>query len=1199
MRFGILGATRAWRDDGSEVPLGGPARRALLALLLVRPGTAVTVDSLLEELYSGSPPGGAVHALQSQVTRLRRLLGAAAIELLPAGYRLDAGPGDVDAGRFELLAGQGRQHLDAARPAEAAAILGDALALWRGTAFADLPDAAGARAHALRLEERRLAAVEDRLAARIALGEHGPASAELRELVAHHPLRERLHELLMRALDGAGRPAEALAAYESLRRTLADELGADPSSRLATVHTGLLRGTVHTGPLTDAVHTGQPGTVHTGPLHGTATGTVPAPLTSFVGRDDDLRRVAELLDRARLVTLHGPGGVGKTRLCVEAAARRTDAVFVPLAALRHPAELPSAILSALGLRDDGAIPPLERLAAAFAGRPALLVLDNCEHLVQPAAELAERLLTRCPGLRILATSREPLGVTGEHLWPVRPLAPAPAARLFADRARAVRPDLAPGADTVARICRLLDGLPLAIELAAGRVRTLDPDALADRLTDRFAALSRGSRTAEPRHRTLEAAVAWSWDLLTAAERAALRRLSVFAGGAAAPAAAAVCAVPDAADVLDALADKSLLTTAAGRYGMLETVRAFGRRRLAEAGEEPDAARAHAEFFVELAGAADPHLRGADQLAWLQVLDAEQDNLRAALRWSVAAGEPAQALRLFAFLAMYFWMSGTREPAAAQAVLLLDRIGTRPPPGLSQEYAMCALIAAGSVTGRTAWPRHRAAVERILSDVDRAAHPFTTLLWSMAAYSGDPAAAYSAGPQAVLELAGRERDAPDPWQASAARLVRGFPQLVQHGPAAAEREFTAAAESFRSLGERWGAAMALGSLAGLADLRGDHATAATLAGEAVELTRRLGAQEDLCDLLCDRADYAMRSSAASRPPATSDRSDVDGAGSDGAGSDGAGSDGAGSDGAGSDGAGSDRSDLERARTDYDEAARLAAGAGLAAARGAALRGLADTARLTGDRDTARRLYDEALADLDPHGARSAANRAAALLGLGHLAAAAFGPAKVGDGVPGPGFGPPEAGFGPPEAGFGPVKAGFGSPDAGFGPVGAGFGSVEASFGPAEAGSDPVGARERYRQAAEVAVAAGLLPWAARAVDAVAGLALREGDPSAAATLLGAATALRGTADTSGDPEAARCAADARRRLGDAAFAAAYDRGASLGHADALRLAGVPDSLVAASLVIALGPGDGRPGAGRSANVGRRCGEPTAERDADRR
>ncbi|TDD64221.1 AfsR/SARP family transcriptional regulator, partial [Actinomadura darangshiensis] len=848
------------------------------------PGEAVQAGRLAEA--SG---GGEGHALQSQVSRLRSVLRSVlgpVIERSDGGYRILVEPADVDACRFERLADEGRAALRAGDARRAAALLREALGLWRGPALADLGGGEG-----IRLDERRLAALEDRIEAELRLG--GEVVPELRELVGRHPLRERLAALYIRALRDGGRRAEALAAFEETRRRLADELGTDPSSELTTLHEELLRADV------------------------LAAAGPPAQLTSFVGRDGDVAGVAELLDASRLVTLVGPGGVGKTRLAVEVAGRvHGDVCFVELAPLRDAAVLPQTLLGALGLRESrlGGL-AIERLIAALSGRTLLLVLDNCEHLVDAVASLAGRLLAACPDLRVLATSRESLTITGEALWPVRPLEGGAAGRLFTDRAAAVRRDFAAGPEVVQRICDALDNLPLAIELAAARLRTMDIADLASRLDDRLGIPTRGSRTADERHRTLRAVVAWSWDLLDDAERRTAGRFTVFAGGAPVTSARQVCG----GEVLESLVDKSLLDLSDGRYRMLETVRAYGAERLDAA---DDVRRVHARHFLELAQAADPHLRRAEQLEWLPVLAAEHDNLLVALRWAVEAKDVEVALRLFASMSNYLWVRGLTGSVAAQAAKLLDVIEA-PPDGLGEEYVTCVLLAASDT-----WQRYRDAAQAVLTTTP-GRYPFVRFLWLMRNVDGP-------GARDAYALVTAHRNGPDPWARAAARFVAGFPELADGDTAAAGREFGASVREFRALGDRWGTSMALDALAGLAHQDGDDARAIELTDEALALTERLGALEDSADLLVNRGDYQAGSDAA--------------------------------------------------RADYERAAGLARRAGSPTYLAAALRGLGDIALRAGDLDEAERLYSDALGRFDAHWVKSAGNRVGALIGLGRIAAA---------------------------------------------------------------------------------------------------------------------------------------------------------------------------------------------------------------------
>ncbi|MEU5811351.1 BTAD domain-containing putative transcriptional regulator [Streptomyces sp. NPDC047718] len=976
MWFGILGETRARHDDGTEVPLGGPARRALLALLLIRPGAVVSAERLAEEIE----PGGTVsaHALQSQVSRLRTVLGRAApIERVGAGYRIAVGDEAVDAARFERLAAEGRTALADGDPVRAAAVLRSALELWRGPALDGLDGSETARAAAGRLEEARLEALEDRIEAELRLGEHRGAVPERRELVGRHPLRERLAGLLIRALFARGGQAEALVVFEETRRHLADELGTDPSAELLALHRELL----------DAAPSPAPA-------------APPAQLTSFVGREEAVAEAVGLLRVSRLVTLIGPGGVGKTRLAVEVAgtadparavhtarvpraAAVVDAVcFVELAALHDSGSPAQAVLTALGLRENGlqtgdATPrtAIDRLIAALSDRVLLLVLDNCEHVVDEAAALAARLLAACPRLRVLATSREPLGVIGEHVQQVRPLDDAAAVRLFADRARAVRRGPTGAPEVVRRICTALDGLPLAIELAAARLRTLEPGDLAGRLDDLLGITARGSRTSAERHRTMRSVVAWSWDLLSEAEQRAARRFTVFAGGATAHAALEVCGTD--ADTLESLVDKSLVeAVGSGRYRMLGTIRAYGTERLEAAGEGEATRRAHARHVLELLRRADPHLLRAEQLEWLPRVTAEHDDLLTALRWAVGAREVPTALELLASAATSLWIRGASAAAAPHAIALLtagaDTLGAgtgeagtgesatveavASAEGLGEEYAACVLLAASTAAGRPLWQRHRATAHEALAAAwpgDRAGrYPVVLLLWMMR-HAGEtyaPEAPNSAHAEDVQQardvhearrafgLVSSQRDCPDPWARAAARYVSGYATLGEGDPEGAERAFDAAAGQFRTLGDRWGTALALDALACLAGAYGDASRAVALTDRALTLTGELGAVEDSADLLVNRGDHRLP-----RDPAA-------------------------------------------ARDDYAAAASLARGSGSPAALAAALRGLGDIALREGRPDEAERLYTDALDRIDPHWVKSLGNRVRCLGGLGRIAEA---------------------------------------------------------------------------------------------------------------------------------------------------------------------------------------------------------------------
>ncbi|MFI1505663.1 AfsR/SARP family transcriptional regulator [Streptomyces sp. NPDC020597] len=885
VRYRILGTTQALRPDGSSVAVGGARLRALLTVLALRAGRSVPAGLLVEEVWTGDPPADAPGALQALIGRLRRALGAAAIDSAEGGYRLAAAPDDVDLHRFERLTGDGVRALADGDPAKAAVLLDDALALWHGPALADLPDRT---AEAGRWEARRLDALRARHTAAIAQGRAGQSLPELTALCEAHPLDEPLQALRLRALRDAGRAAQALVAYDEVRRLLADRLGADPGPELRSLHAELLNPGTATataaptgpggpGPARDAgvpaapersrdprtpggpdshggPSTGVPGgpDSHGGPstgvpgdpdsdrdrgvpgdpggsrdaglsrasggsrflrgldrpdgadrsgdlggtggaggtggvggfrglggTGGTGGGTerhgvpgVPEPrakavdvegpggpdsgafgrpgaagpsslgagavapepqapgnlrarLTSFVGREDDIAAIRQDLAGARLVTLLGPGGAGKTRLSQEAAETvrdlASDGVWLAeLAPVAAPDAVPQAVLTALGARETvlygaGAEElraagerhddPVERLVEHCARRRMLIVLDNCEHVVEAAARLVEELLARCPGVTVLATSREPLGVPGERLRPLDPLPEPVALRLLADRGAAARPGFRTEDDpeACAEICRRLDGLPLALELAAARLRMLTPRQIADRLDDRFRLLTSGSRTVLPRQQTLRAVVDWSWDLLDADERDVLARLSVFARGCDLDAVEAVCgAVPagqdggegnggegnggedgggdvrdartgraprELLDTLASLVDKSLVVAAPApggdmRYRLLETVAEYAAERLDESGARAAAERAHLTYYREFARTNEPLLRGPGQREAAERLQLEYENLRTALRRAVAARDEQEALSLTLSLVWYWQMRDLRIEAGA-------------------------------------------------------------------------------------------------------------------------------------------------------------------------------------------------------------------------------------------------------------------------------------------------------------------------------------------------------------------------------------------------------------------------------------------------------------------------------------------------------------------------------------------------------
>ncbi len=867
MRVGLLGPVEVYSGSGRRIDLAGLRLRAVIAQLALAQGRLVTVDRLIDGIWGNDPPAAAVNALQSLISRLRRALPAGDSETIiaqPGGYRLAIDAADVDSAAFERLASRGRAAFAAGESATASGLLHEALSLWRGAPLADLVDVPFAAVPAARLAELRLAVLEDRIETDLRLGRHAELVAELDALTAENPLRERLSSQLIRALYGSGRQADALAAYDRLRRRLADDLGIDPSPDLEQVHLAVLRQDPRLLPAAPSAASEPPQT------------NLRAQLTSFVGRTEEVARLGKLIADSRLVTLVGPGGSGKTRLAEEAAQRLVQSTpdgvwMVELAPVTDPLEVPQAVLDVAGmgevrvLETQRSVSPavrqgtMQRLVAAVAGRKMLLLFDNCEHLIEPSARLAEQLLALGSDLRIIATSREPLGIVGENLFPVAPLAlpPAganaeeastyPAVRLFLDRAAAARPEFsltAESADAVVEVCRRLDGLPLAIELAAARLRSLSIGEIADRLGGRFRLLTGGSRTALPRHRTLAAVVEWSWDLLSEAERAVARRLAVFAGGADLEAVEEICAGDDVRpeDVVEhvgSLVDKSLVLLAgelATRYRMLETIRAFAADRLAESGEAERFRRAHAAYFVALAERLEPELRRAGQLHWLARLRTEEDNFLAALRWATDSADARTAVRLVTALG-WGWLMRAPEVALTWIKEALEVPGDVPAVDRAEATALLAL-GYGSAddfgAGRAAAQETRELVKDIPPAQRRLATMLSEPLFPM--FDGD----YEEAHRGLDQVA----KSPDPWVRAIGRLLRGWLKLNDGDAIGGEEELAASLVEFQALGERWGLANATSAIAELRATRGDAAGAIDAREIALGLATEVGARDDI-------------------------------------------------------------------------------------------------------------------------------------------------------------------------------------------------------------------------------------------------------------------------------------------------------------------------------------------------------------------
>lgn len=674
VEFGVLGPIEV-SVDGCRVAVHGTRQRAVLTSLLLRCGTVVSLDRLVDDVFGEDPPDDARNAVQTYIARLRKALGPAAqcVVTRPPGYLLDVPDEAVDERRFEALC---------STESTALVDVDAALALWRGPAYVEFSNSF-ARGHAQRLEELRRTVVEHRAALLLDRDRTSEAVASLEALIEEGPWRERAVTLLVTGLARQGRTADALAAYRAYRDRIREDLGLDPSPELQSLERQVLTREVSSAIKRD--HCSR----------------FPVRTTSFLGRDIELDAVAAALVPGTVVTLVGPGGVGKTRIAAEAAEHVGDVWWVDLAAVQDDLALSRAVVDAIGLDVRPGDTGIDTLRGWLRSAAGLLVLDNCEHVLAGTLTLVEELLAVPSGVRLLATSRQPIGTAAEHVLVVGPLRlpepgepddAAPAVRLFLDRARAVeRPTEPRLLHRIADICRALDGLPLAIELAAARVGTLTVDDLADRLDARFELL-RGAR-GEARHNALIGVVDWSFDLLTEAEQLLFLRLSVFAAEfdlAAAEAVVADAELPASriADLVARLADRSMLTrpgtSGVGRYRMLETLRHYAASRLPDAARQ-EVRRRHAEFLTSFAERAETGLNSENEAAWVRAVEGWLSDMHAAWRWASEA-RPDLAVRLVAAL-LWFGYWRLRTDVLAWGEWVVREVSSH--PRLPQAYTAAA------------------------------------------------------------------------------------------------------------------------------------------------------------------------------------------------------------------------------------------------------------------------------------------------------------------------------------------------------------------------------------------------------------------------------------------------------------------------------------------------------------------------------
>jgi predicted ATPase/DNA-binding SARP family transcriptional activator len=703
---------------GQPVPLAAKQRR-LLAALLTRLGVPYPDDALLAAVWSDAQPRSARSLLQVYISQLRKALPPPAeIVRVESGYKLVVEAEALTATTFERLLREGTEARADGNPLLAASLLRRALGLWRGGAYGELAYEDFAHAEADRLEELRLVCLEEWADAELAVGRHSAILPELRASVAAHPERERLQGTLMLALYRCGRQTDALGVYTAVRAHLADELGLEPGAELRDLQRRILG---HDPSL--AAERAPPA----------ARPTLPVFQGALFGRERELGELGSLLGGGmRLITLSGAGGSGKTRLAVEAARRAAPAfangaVFVDLAPVRDPQLVPRAILTAVGIAQE----PTEARAAllsALANREILVLLDNAEHLPDTFPLFTE-MLAVAPRLTLLVTSRVVLHLSGEHVYPVEPLSDEAARALFHERALSVAPRLREAAqdeDVIAAICTSLDRLPLAIELAAGRTRSLTPGELVERLEPRMAVLAGGPRDLPARQQTLRATLEWSFELLEPSESRDLARAAVFAGGFELTAAEAICETT--ADRLGSLVDHNLLQhggrDSVSRYTMLETIREYALERLEATPEADDVRSRHASHFLDVARRANLNpgrfAAGGQHLA---IANAEQDNIRAALGWLLATGEIERGLELASAMDM-FWTAHDANEGIKWFSALLDHPGARAVPLALRAHCLRGLGSSHAIAGDTEaaaglWEESLALFERLGDEHGRA------------------------------------------------------------------------------------------------------------------------------------------------------------------------------------------------------------------------------------------------------------------------------------------------------------------------------------------------------------------------------------------------------------------------------------------------------------------------------------------------
>ena len=831
MQCQILGPLRVVDDAGHERVIGSAQQRRVVTLLAAHAPERVSVSTLEDVLWSGGAPSA--NALQALISKIRKVIAPATIVADGDGYVLHGMTTDVAV--FERLVNDGR--------------FGEAEQMLRGEPLTDLGDAAVVLARRARLNTIVEASRVKRLELAVE-SDAVAAMAELRSLVVNEPLVETWWRLLMLAEYRSGQTAGALETYQRARTTLIDEVGVEPGPQLRDLERRILE---HDPALGSDM-----------PMQAPIRGRrIPARLSSFVGRGSELGALETALSSNRLVTLVGPGGAGKTTTALELARRIAPDIsrWAELAPLDDRDAIVRALATAVGLPEsDQGVPgviapysePLDRVIDLLTATDGLIVLDNCEHVVATIAEVVHRLLVDCPRLRIVATSREALGVPGEHRYRLPPLPPTDAIGLFVERAadHGVVIDREGDGARISDLCVRLDGLPLAIELAAARLRTMTLSELLDGLADRFAVLTSGARTVDPRQQTLRSVIDWSHALLEPIDRVAFRRLSVFVGGCRAAAARAVLSGSSAEDVtiepnvvdavLERLVDKSLVvatpTESGMRFDLLETMNAYARERLVEAGELEVTLVRHAQYFADFVQPALKGLTGPDQPEWIRVLPIERQNIDAALATAVARDDAQLALEVAAPLGWYFFMAGDLDGGSAMLSDALTCSGDTEPELRAIGLGMYGWLAANGPNVESAV----AITSEAAGMLDHVSDPWVRgIISNTHAMAQFFAGRIDAVERSLPEVKEAAESSGDPWVIAITQVVTGEILQFRGEALAAEQVFVEAARTFDQVGDQFASAIAMTEASEIAEQFGHYDRAAALLERGIEIAADVG------------------------------------------------------------------------------------------------------------------------------------------------------------------------------------------------------------------------------------------------------------------------------------------------------------------------------------------------------------------------